>query len=329
VNYFLEVEYEAVRKKGIAPKGFYVTSNRKTRVFFNGGWHDIRNLRMDGVIVVKSKPECKIMRDLQRGDRVVVGKTGVREEFGQSRRDDEFSFMSSSFSSERNNSAIIETIAREIRRTKKDGKKVLLVCGPVVVHSGARDYLARLIKNGWVDVLFSGNALALHDIEASLFGTSLGISLKTGIAVQGGHSNHLIALNEVLRAGGIRKAVERRIIRNGIMHECIRRGIKFVLAGSIRDDGPLREVITDCCRAQEEMMKNIHGVGICIVIGSMLHGIATGNMLGERVKLICVDTESAVVDKLVDRGSVQSIGVVCGAREFLYALDKELREANA
>jgi lysine-ketoglutarate reductase/saccharopine dehydrogenase-like protein (TIGR00300 family) len=329
VNYFQEVKYKVVRNKGIAPRGFYATSNRKTSIFFKGKLRKVRNLRMDGVIVVKPRPECKLMRKLQKGEMVAVGKTGIREELSQAGRNDEFSFMSSSFSSERNNAAMIGEVAKAVRKARMEGKKVLVVCGPVVVHSGAREWLASLIKNSWVDVLFSGNALALHDIEASLLGTSLGISLTTGKAVEGGHSNHLTALNEIQHAGGIRKAVEKGIIKDGIMYQCIKRGVKFVLAASIRDDGPLGEVISDACEAQEEMMKNIKGVGICIVVGSMLHGIATGNMLSEEVRLVCVDTEPTVVNKLVDRGSVQSIGLVCGAREFLEALNKKLGEADA
>ncbi len=321
MNPFREVGYAIVEKDGVAPKGFFATSNRKTQIFYKCEWRAVKSQRMDATIIVGNEPECRILRDLKKGEKVAIGNDGIREEANQVKENEEFSFMSSSFSSERNNSVAIAGVLEQIKSAKYGGQKVLLVCGPVVVHSGGREHLASLIRKGWVDVIFAGNALATHDIEAALFGTSLGIDLKNGKAIEGGHRHHLYAINEIRRIGGIKKAVESGLLKEGVMYECEKKKVKCVLAGSIRDDGPLLEVITDAIDAQKKMMENLGGVGIAIVIGSMLHGIATGNMLKDQVKFICIDTNQGALNKLIDRGSVQAMGIVCAADDFLRSLD--------
>jgi lysine-ketoglutarate reductase/saccharopine dehydrogenase-like protein (TIGR00300 family) len=221
---------------------------------------------------------------------------------------------------------VIKEIAAQIRVAKKAGGKVMIVAGPAVVHTGAGTYLERLIEAGWVDVLFAGNALAVHDIEQALYGTSLGVYLEKGIPAKEGHEHHMRAINAIRRAGGIRNAVERGILKSGIMAACVRKGIEFVLAGSIRDDGPLPEVITDMVAAQEAVRRLVPGVSVCVMIATMLHSIAAGNLLPASAKLVCVDINPAVVTKLTDRGSFQAVGLVTDVEPFLRELWRNFTE---
>ena len=256
---------------------------------------------------------------------IVVGHAGVRVLPVERPRDVSlFGFMSSTVSSEKPKAISVKTIVDAMRATRAEGKKVLLVGGPAIVHTGSAPQVARLIREGWVQVLFAGNALATHDIEQALFGTSLGVSLALGEPIEHGHEHHLRAINTIRRSGGIARAVESGVLTSGIMYECVKAGVDVVLAGSIRDDGPLPDVITDSLLAQERMRAAIHGVGFALLIATALHSIATGNLLPAWVKVVCVDINPATVIKLGDRGTFQTIGLVTDVEPFLRSLAGEL-----
>jgi lysine-ketoglutarate reductase/saccharopine dehydrogenase-like protein (TIGR00300 family) len=235
-----------------------------------------------------------------------------------------FEFMASPVSSEKPKGVTVREIAAAMRRTKEAGEKILAVLGPAVVHTGGREHICRLIRGGFLDVLFAGNALATHDIELDLYGTSLGVSQDQGLPTEEGHEHHLRSINTIRRIGSIRSAVERGVVKSGIMYECMKRGVPFVLAGSIRDDGPLPEVITDILEAQRRMREKLQGVGFCLMAATMLHSIAVGNLLPAWVRVACVDINPATVTKLTDRGSIQTVGVVTDVEPFLRALVAEL-----
>ncbi len=237
-----------------------------------------------------------------------------------------FEFMHGTVSSERPSEAIIAKIAREILKMKQEGGKIALVGGPAIVHTGAAGALAKMIREGYIDVLFAGNALATHDIESNLYGTSLGMNIKTGTLVTGGHRHHICAISEIMRAGSIKDAVDQGIVTGGIMYECVKKGIPFVLAGSIRDDGPLPDTITDVVEAQDAMRRHLSDVGMVLMVGTLLHSIAVGNCLPSYVKTVCVDINPAAVTKLMDRGTTQAVGVVSDAGTFLPLLAKQLEE---
>jgi lysine-ketoglutarate reductase/saccharopine dehydrogenase-like protein (TIGR00300 family) len=234
-----------------------------------------------------------------------------------------FSFMASNVSSEKPKKLVIDEIARQMRETRARGGKILIVAGPAIIHSGAAPYLAEIIRAGYVQVFFGGNAIAVHDVEAAVLGTSLGVALHSGEAIEGGHRHHMIAINTIRRAGSLRAAVEQGILKQGVMYECIRNNVALVLAGSVRDDGPLPDVITDVIEAQRTMRAALDGVEIALMISTMLHSIATGNMLPASVKVVAVDINPAVVTKLADRGTFQAVGLVTDAELFL----RELAEA--
>jgi lysine-ketoglutarate reductase/saccharopine dehydrogenase-like protein (TIGR00300 family) len=269
---------------------------------------------------------CVPMTDVRTGDRIVVGHQGLRVFPAESlARQNLFEFMASPVSSEKPKGVTVREIAAAMRRTREAGEKVLAVLGPAVVHTGSVEHMSRLIRAGYLNVLFAGNALATHDIELALYGTSLGISAHHGLPTEEGHEHHLRAINTIRRLGGIRTAVERGVLKSGIMYECVRHNVPFVLAGSIRDDGPLPEVITDTLEAQRRMREMIHGVGFALMIATALHAIATGNLLPAWVRVACVDINPATVTKLTDRGSIQTVGVVTDVEPFLRALVAELK----
>jgi lysine-ketoglutarate reductase/saccharopine dehydrogenase-like protein (TIGR00300 family) len=260
---------------------------------------------------------------------IVVGHTGVRVlPLERPREIGMFGFMSSTVSSEKPKSVSVSGVVEAIRSTRAEGKSVLLVGGPAIVHTGSAGHVARLIRGGWIQVLFAGNALATHDIEQALFGTSLGVSLTHGEPIEHGHEHHLRAINTIRRQGGIARAVERGILKSGMMFECVKAGVEVVLAGSIRDDGPLPEVITDVLAAQDRMRQAIHDVGFALLIATALHSIATGNLLPARVKVVCVDINPATVTKLSDRGTFQTIGLVTDVEPFLRSLATGLTAAE-
>jgi lysine-ketoglutarate reductase/saccharopine dehydrogenase-like protein (TIGR00300 family) len=312
---------------GAAPDDFYSTTNHRTAVFLNGEWVAAGNQRMDAVLVVSgSRVECRKLRDIRKGDLVVCGMQGVRVSPDvQSRDKPTFGFMSNEVSSERRVETAVARVADMMRRVKAAGGRIAFVAGPVVVHTGGSQYFCDLIRLGYVDVLLSGNALAVHDIEVALSGTSLGIDLSSGHPVEHGHRNHMRAINAICRAGGIGKAVETGVLTSGIMHACHAHGVKYILAGSIRDDGPLPETLMDLVAAQDAYATALAGVEVVVMLSSMLHSIGVGNMLPSWVKVICVDINPAVVTKLSDRGSTQTIGIVTDVGLFLHQLAERLK----
>ncbi len=313
---------------GAAPDGFYSTTNLPTEVRLNGRWVPVEGTEMDLVIVVDraaGRAYTCPLADLRKGDEVVIGHRGIRVQPLQRERHMEvFSFMRSEVSSERPNRVAINLIAEEMRRIRERGGKILFVVGPAVIHSGAGEYLARLIRGGYVQVLFGGNAIAVHDVENQLFGTSLGVDIKTGLPVPGGHAHHMRAINKIRQVGGLRQAVEQGILKAGVMYECVRNNVEMVLAGSIRDDGPMPDVITDVIEAQKAMRRALRGVEMAVMMATMLHSIATGNLLPAHVKVVVVDINPAVVTKLADRGSFQAVGLVTDGELFLRELAEEL-----
>jgi len=279
---------------------------------------------MDAAIAVDrqaGRAWCIVFQDAKPGMEVVIGHQGVRvTPLERSRHTEIFSFMGSEVSAEKPKKVLIAGIADEMRQVRDSGGRILVVAGPAVVHTGAGVYLSRLIELGLVQVLFAGNALAVHDVEAALFGTALGVNIASGLAIEHGHEHHMRAINRVRAAGGLRQMVERGQLRSGVMKSAIEHGVEIVLAGSVRDDGPLPDVITEMVEAQRRMRTALRGVRIALMLSTMLHSIATGNMLPAGVRTVCVDINPAVVTKLADRGSWQSIGLVTDVESFLREL---------
>jgi len=313
---------------GAFPDDFYSTTSFRTQVRIDGDWVEVEDQEMDCGIVVDaagSAARCLPMVEVKTGDRIVVGHDGIRVFAAESQaRQNLFEFMASPVSSEKPKGVTVREVAGAMRRTRDAGEKILAVLGPAVVHTGSVPHICQLIRAGYLNVLFAGNALATHDIEQALFNTSLGINLDHGLPDEGGHEHHLRAINTMRRLGGIKAAVEKGVLKSGIMYEVTRKGVPYILAGSIRDDGPLLEVITDALEAQRKMREQVRGVGFALMIATMLHSIATGNLLPAWVKVACVDINPATVTKLADRGSIQTVGVVTDAEPFLRALTTEL-----
>jgi len=312
---------------GCAPDDFYSTSNHHTWVRHRGEWLEVERQRMDAAIVIEhGRAICRKLRDLRGGDPVVCFLDGIRvvPEFRERDRHG-FAFMTGGISSERHVETSVERIADMMREVKSSGGRTAFVVGPVVVHTGAAAYFCDLIRRGYVDVLLAGNALAVHDIESALYGTSLGVSLQTGVPVEGGHRHHMRAINAIRRAGGIREAVSSGLLSSGVMFECVKHGVPYVLAGSIRDDGPLPDTIMDLVEAQDRYAEALANVGMAVVLSTMLHGIGVGNMLPSWVKVVCVDINPSVVTKLVDRGSAQTMGVVTDTGLFVHQLARSLK----
>jgi lysine-ketoglutarate reductase/saccharopine dehydrogenase-like protein (TIGR00300 family) len=315
---------------GVFPEGFYSTTNLETAVRLAGQWVQVEWPEMDCAISVDSRAGrawTVALSDVRAGEEIVIGHEGVRVTPLERPRTQPqvFAFMGSNVSSEKPKALLIGEIAERLREIRTRHGRVILVSGPVLVHTGTRDLVASLIRDGYVNVLFAGNGLATHDIEMAMFGTSLGVSLSEGIPREGGHEHHLRAINRVRRAGSIRAAVEQGLITGGIMHACVCAGARYILAGSIRDDGPLPDVITDALDAQRRMREEVRrGADLVLVLSSMLHGIATGNLLSAAVTTVCVDINPAVVTKLADRGSFQAIGLVMDVEGFLRELCADL-----
>jgi len=313
---------------GVFPEGFYSTTNLDTDVRLSGAWVAVANPEMD--LGVRVDPQAGVaeaipMADVREGELYVVGHEGIRvHPQERPRASQSFEFMASAVSSEKPKAQVVAEVARMLRDTREAGREVIAVVGPAVVHTGAADSLARLVELGYVSVLFGGNAIAVHDIESAMFGTSLGVSMSEGTPMHGGHQHHLRAINAVRAAGSIAQAVEKGLIGSGLMYTLVKTGTPFVLAGSIRDDGPLPDVITDAMVAQREMRVYAQSAGACLMLSTMLHSIATGNMLPASVTTVCVDINPAVVTKLADRGSWQTIGVVTDVGLFLEQLVGEL-----
>ncbi len=314
-----DAELETVAKDCCAPEEFYSTTNHKTLVRHGGQWIEAENQRMDAMIVVKEgRAFCRRLRDLKKGDRVVVRMRGIRVVPESKERDRlAFAFMSNGISSERQLETAVRQTASLMEQARAEGKRIVVVAGPVVVHTGGVKPLAQLIRTGWVDGLLCGNALGVHDIESALLGTSLGVRQSDGRQEEHGHRNHMRAINAIYHAGSIAQAVESGRLQSGVMYECVKARVPFVLAGSLRDDGPLPDTITDMNKAQDAYAEQLKGAGLVLCLGSMLHSIATGNMLPSWVKIVCVDINPAVATKVSDRGTGQAVGVVTDVGQFL------------
>jgi lysine-ketoglutarate reductase/saccharopine dehydrogenase-like protein (TIGR00300 family) len=318
-----------VMQDGVLPEDFYATTNLPTQVRIAGEWVDVEDIEMDVAIVVDMTAHrahgCP-MHEVRIGDEVVIGYEGIRVEAQERPRQREaFGFMQSTVSSERAKALAIRDVAQAMREAREHDGKILFVLGPAVVHTAAREYVAELIRRGYIQVIFGGNAIVAHDVEAAMFGTSLGVDLKTGIPVEHGHRNHLRAINAVRAVGSLAAAHERGLLGDGIVAAALDHHVEMVLAGSIRDDGPMPGVITDMIAAQGAMREAVRGVEVCVMAASMLHAIATGNLLPASVRTVVIDINPAVVTKLADRGTAQAVGLVTDVELFLQALADALK----
>ena len=313
-------------RDGVLPAGFYSTTNLDTEVRVDGRWLAVENPEMDcALVVVDGRARTVPMHRVERGDQVVVGLDGIRvHALERPRGANPFEFMASEISSEKPKALLVGQVAERVRGARERGGRILAVPGPAVVHTGASPDLARLVREGWIDVLFAGNGFATHDIESNVLGTSLGVSVERGTPTEGGHSNHLRVINEVRRHGSIAAAVEAGFVTGGVMYECVRREVPFVLGGSIRDDGPLPDVKADVVKAADAMRSHVPGIEVALMLASTLHAIGTGNLLPAGVETYCVDINQAVVTKLADRGSHQALGIVTDVGLFLRDLVEHL-----
>lgn len=322
------VSVQAAPADGVFPEGFYATTNLETLVRIDGFWYPVLGTEMDlGICVdIDAKRAWGVpISEVRAGDPIAVGQVGIRVSSQERLREkEEFEFMNSTASSEKPKAQIIRQAASLLREVRESGQAIIAVVGPAVIHTGAAEHLQRLVRAGYVNVLFGGNAVATHDIESALFGTSLGIDMQTGIPVPGGHEHHLRAINRIRACGGIKQAVEQGVLTEGLMHALVETNTPYVLAGSIRDDGPLPDVITDTMKAQSAMRTWCQQAGACLMMSTMLHSIATGNLLPASVTTVCVDINPAVVTKLSDRGSFQTIGIITDVGLFLKQLADEL-----
>ncbi|MGQ0638208.1 MAG: ornithine cyclodeaminase [Nitrososphaerota archaeon] len=316
-------------KDMVMPDDFYSTTNNRTDIFHKGRWMKVENMMMDKCIVVKAnRASCTPIREIKKGDMVVVAEKGIRVTPPERPREgvNLFQFMGSGSSSERPTQHIARKVAYDIYKTKKQGGKIVLVGGPAIVHTGASDSIATLIRLGFIDCLLAGNALAVHDIEYATLGTSLGMNVRDGTLAVRGHRNHMQAINSVFKAGSIAKMVANKTLKKGIMYECVKRKVPVVLAGSLRDDGPLPDVITDMTAAQKKYKEILKDAKMVIMISTMLHSIATGNMLPAEVKVIVVDINQPTVTKLMDRGTWQALGIVSDVGAFLPLVTQEIQK---
>ena len=327
-----QVTLEPAYKDMVMPDNFYSTTNNATQIYYDGSWVDVEGMMMDKCIVVDTKKKtaaCKMIRDIKKGEMIVVGERGVKIIPQERPREgiDIFQFMSSSSSSERPTQQIARKVANDLYNRKRYGGKIIVVAGPVLIHSGAAESFAKLIRMGYVHGLLAGNALAVHDVENALMGTSLGMHVIDGTLAIRGHRNHMEAINEIFKVGSLKAMVEKGILKKGIMYECIMNNIPFVLAGSIRDDGPIPDVLTDVVEAQREYKKVMKGTKMVLMLSTMLHSIAVGNMLPAKVKVIAVDISQPVVTKLLDRGTSQAVGIVTDVGAFLPIVVQYLEQA--
>jgi lysine-ketoglutarate reductase/saccharopine dehydrogenase-like protein (TIGR00300 family) len=322
-----DAEIIVVDHDGVFPTAFYSTTNQRTAVRHEGHWLDVCNQEMDCAIRrVGNAFECVAVSNVKAGDEVVCGYHGIKVEPQQRERNPNmFEFMSSAVSSERPKHALIREVASRMREVRESGKRILLVGGPAIVHTGAGRHVVQLIEDGYINLLFAGNALATHDIEQSLHGTSLGMHVDKAVPIDSGHEHHIRSINTIRQCGSIAEAVDQGVLTSGIMHRCVTQGIDFVLAGSIRDDGPLPDVITDVLAAQDRMRDFVGEIGFVLIVATALHGIATGNILPAWIPMVCVDIEAAVVTKLADRGSWQTVGIVTDVEPFFHELLEQLR----
>lgn len=324
-----DVETKKAPRDKVLPDDFYGTTNLPTYVKIDGVWKEVEDIEMDCVIVIENRndekvPICKRMGLIKEGDEVVVGYKGIRVvPLEKSREKDIFGFMQSEVSPEKPLDYYSKIIAEEIKRIKENGGKIVGVVGTAIAHTRAHKILEKFVRDGYVDALFCGNGFATMDIEYALFKTTLGMDDTCNI-VKGGYKSHLVAINEMWKAGGIKEAVKKGILKKGVLYECVKNNIPYVIGGSLRDDGPLPDTITDVMVAQDEMRKYAKNADMCIILATMLHGIATGNILPARVKTVCIDMNPYVVTRLQDRGTLQAVGIVSDPCAFLHLLEKDL-----
>jgi lysine-ketoglutarate reductase/saccharopine dehydrogenase-like protein (TIGR00300 family) len=335
----VDADLEPASADRTVPAGFYSTTNHPTQVRHGGAWLEVEDIEMDCAIVVdpadgptdEPRAYTKVLNAVDEGDLVVTGEAGVRVQPPERPRDASgpFGFMQGGVSSERPSGSLIGHIAEAITTTREEGGNVLVVPGPAVIHSGAGDALARLVRAGYVDAVSAGNGFAVHDIERNLYGTSLGMDVETMESPRKGHKHHIYAISEVIRAGGIPEAVEQGVIDEGVMYECVENDVPFVLAGSIRDDGPLPDTITDSIEAQAAIREQAHGADLVVMLATLLHSVAVGNCLPSTTRTVCVDIDPATVTQLLDRGSSQAIGMVTDVGSFVPMLADELVDDRA
>ena len=324
-----QIRLKKASKDMVLPDNFYSTTNNDTWLFHNNQWIQVENQMMDKCIVVKgSRAFCVPIRDVKKNDQIVVDEIGVKVAPPERPRDKAniFAFMGSSSSSERPTQHIAKKVAQDILDTKKKGGKIIIVGGPAIVHTGAASSVAELIRSGYIHGVLAGNALAVHDIEYATLGTSLGMYVHDATLAKRGHRNHMDTINAVFKAGSIPKMVKSGKLKKGIFYECVKKNVPFVLASSIRDDGPLPDVITDVAEAQREYKKVLKDASMVIMISTMLHSIATGNMLPANVKVIVVDINQPTVTKLMDRGTWQALGIVSDVGAFLPLVAQEIKK---
>jgi len=323
------IKLKSATKNMVMPDNFYSTTNNRTKIFHNKKWINVQNMMMDKCIVVKSNTaKCITIREVKKGDKIVVGEDGIKVTPPERPREgmNVFEFMGSGSSSERPTQHIAKKVAQDIINTKKNGGKIVLVGGPAIVHTGAADSVARLIRMGYIHAVLAGNALAVHDIEYATLGTSLGMNVKDGTLAIRGHRNHMQAINSVFKSGSISNMVKGRKLKKGIMYECVKKKIPFVLAGSLRDDGPLPDVLIDVSDAQKKYKEVLKDADMVIMVATMLHSIATGNMIPADVKVIVVDINQPTVTKLIDRGTWQALGIVSDVGAFLPMVTDEIKK---
>ncbi|WP_380678182.1 TIGR00300 family protein [Salinigranum sp. GCM10025319] len=329
----VDVHLEAAPADRVVPTGFYSTTNHPTQVRYQGEWLDVENIEMDCAIVVEDgdreggpRAYTKVLNAIREGDLVVTDEAGIRVDPPERPRDSSgpFGFMQGGVSSERPSESLIRQVADAMRTTKEEGGKILVVTGPALIHAGAGDELARLVREGYVDMLSAGNGFAVHDIERGLYGTSLGMDTETLDHPRKGHKHHIYTISEVIRAGGIAEAVEDELIGEGVMYECIENDVPYVLAGSIRDDGPLPDTITDAVEAQNAIREQAHDADMVLMLSTLLHSVAVGNCLPSATRVVCVDINPATVTQLLDRGSSQAIGMVTDIGTFIPTLAEEV-----
>ncbi|PSQ20478.1 TIGR00300 family protein [Halobacteriales archaeon QS_8_65_32] len=326
----------------VVPPNFYSTTNHPTEIRHDGEWLSVERIEMDCAVVIdpdtgsgdtdssnaEARACTKVLNAIEAGDLVVTGEAGIRVKPPERPRGREgaFGFMQGGVSSERPTQSTITKVAEAVAETKREGGSVLVVPGPALIHSGARDDLARLVREGYVDALSAGNGFAVHDVERDLYGTSLGVDTETLDHPRKGHKHHIYTISEVIRAGGIPEAVASGLVGSGVMYECVTRDVPYVLAGSIRDDGPLPDTITDAVRAQEAIREQAHEADLVLMLSTLLHSVAVGNCLPSDTRVICVDINPATVTQLLDRGSAQAVGLVTDIGTFVPMLAEELLE---
>ena len=314
------------------PEEFYSTTNHPTDVRYEGAWLPVEDIEMDCAVVVDPDADggpravTTALSAVDAGDLVVAGEAGVRVRPPDRPRGagGPFGFMQGGVSSERPSGSLIDEIAAAIAETRAEGGSVLVVAGPAVVHSGAGDALASLVREGYVDALSAGNGFAVHDIERTLYGTSLGMDVKTMEHPRKGHKHHIYTISRIRRAGSIPEAVDQGLVTEGVMYECVENDVPYVLAGSIRDDGPLPDTITDSIEAQAAIREQAHDADLVVMLSTLLHSVAVGNCLPSTTKTICVDIDPSTVTQLLDRGSSQAVGMVTDVGTFVPMLADRL-----